>query len=146
MTTLRTAVKELLEADAMLSALLTGGVLDADDLPRDGGGVDYAPRDATGVRIAPFAVLRWKQSTPFDSQHVRAEKQTLEVYLYADSGYSTIESAANRVKSILHQSQVNGDDRSLVTVLYVYQSSELVADELNQCPMQFQRYEVSYVR
>lgn len=146
MTTLRATIRTLLENDTALSSLLTGGIFDDSELPRDGGGVDYAPRDVTGVRILPFAVLAWQQSTPFDSTHVRAERQTLEVYLYQDSAYNIIESAADRIKSLLHNYKPVSDDRALVTVQYAYQSGNGYAEELNQAPMIFQRYEVSYVR
>ncbi len=146
MTTLKVSIRTTLENDATLAALLTGGVFDDSELPRDGGGVDYAPRDGTGVRIAPFAVIAWQQSTPFDSVHVRAERQTLEVYLYQDNAYNVIESAADRIKLLLHNFQVVSDDRALVTVQYAYQSGKRYAEELNQSPMMFQRYEVSYVR
>lgn len=144
--TLRATIRTLLENDTALAALLTGGVFDDSELPRDGGGVDYAPRDATGVRITPFAVIAWQQSTPFDSRHVRAERQTLEVYLYQDSAFDTIESASDRIKSLLHNYETKSDDRALVTVQYAYQSGKQYAEELNQSPMIFQRYEVSYVR
>ena len=145
MATLRESLKARLENDSALAALLTGGVLDAADIPTDSG-IDVAPRLSDGVRIAPYAVVRWQASNAYSMLNIGAEQETVEIYCYQHSGYDTIEAAQGRIKTLLHNAYLDVDDRDLAHVLFAYISGEVPADELGGASCRFSRYVVTGVR
>ncbi len=142
MATLRAMTIATLEANAPLMAILTGGVLDAQDLPRDGGGMDSAPKETDGVRIAPHAVVRWRENNQFDAVPIGAEKTLCEIYLYDHIGYARIDQAIRLIKPLFHQLRFQADDRQFVFFNWVHSSGELEAEEYNNAPMRFTRFEV----
>lgn len=146
MATLREAVISLLTADVTLSALLTGGVLDASDFSFDGGGMDEAPHVTDSSRIKPFAVVRWQSSDQFGPLKIKGEIQSFEVYAYQNAGYSTIEPALSRIKVLLDQVRVNADDRQLAYFVFNHESQELNAPEQGHIPCKFMRFMVTIVR
>lgn len=146
MTTLRALPKTQLSGNATLSALLTGGIKDAQNLPRDGGGMSSAPKVAGTPRIQPHAVIRWRADRPFGPETVQSENTSFEVYLYDHAGYVNIETAVGLIKALLHRQRFQADDRQLVYINWVFTSGELTAEEYAGAPCRFMRFEVTAVR
>ena len=140
MATLREAVVNLLLADSTLSALLTGGVFNAEDFSFDGGGADEIPRAANGVHILPFAIVRFQDSTTVFPLKARAELQSVEVYVYDNVGFTTIDTAIARIKTLLNFTDVTADDRSLAYLHEPFTSKELDAPELAGVACKFVRF------
>lgn len=148
MGTLRTEIKAALTGNAALMAVLTGGVLDAQDLPHDGGGAGSAPRLADRVQVKPYAVIRWGSDTGYqqDSNALGAGRETFEVYIYQHKGYDTIEDAVGKIKALLNDQYITATDRAIAHVLYVQTSGELPSKELGMASCKFSRYQVIHIR
>jgi len=148
MPPLRATLKTTLTGDATLMALLSGVVLDAAVLPQDGGGVGSVPREADGVRIRPFAIIRGGVDSSYQGEDrlLSAGSEFWEVYLYQDVGYGTIDSAIGRIKTLLHDTYITADDRAIAHVLYTFTSADLAAEELGGCPMKMCRYQIIHIR
>ena len=113
MTTL-SAAKALLEADATLLALATGGVWDWNETGRMGINRTNtaAAFTSTGI-IKPCILLKLRSSVPFgdiadDSAQVISLREMLEIWLYADNTFTAIESMRARVFTLLHGKQLTG--------------------------------------
>lgn len=146
-TTLRDVIFNTLDNDATLTTLLPGGFLDSEILPHDGGGMNVAPKTADGITINPFGVIRWKASNAFGPETIAAELQQLEVYVYADVGYATLETAIGRIKALLNRTYPAGvSDRGLAFLQFMHASPELTAEEFNNAPMMFIRFAIYQVR
>lgn len=109
------AAKTLLEADATLIALATGGVWDWDETGRMGINRSNTLTSAafTNGIIKPCLLLKLRSSVPFgdiadDAAQVVSARDMLEVWAYQDAGYSTITSMLNRVYTLLQGKQVGG--------------------------------------
>ena len=110
------AVFDLLEADAPLMALLTGGIYIGRDVPEEGlNREDYpAAYDSNGL-LQPIAVVRGRRVIPdtgfrvVEAQYV-AVQQVVEVWFYddKDTGWDTIDSAAQLAYELLQDVQVSG--------------------------------------
>lgn len=148
MGTLREEIKTTLTGNAPLNAVLTGGILDAEDLPHDGGGAGSAPRLADTVRVEPYAVIRWGNDTSYqaDSNALGAGRELFEVYIYQHKGYVTIEQAVGMIKTLLHDQYITATDRAIAHVLYVQTSGELPSKELGMASCKFIRFQVIHIR
>lgn len=114
MTALRQVLRETLEGDATLMALLTGGVFDAAELPDDGltPGMTGSPWNASTGVLAPCAVIRWRNRAPYGPHwDLGSERLFVEVYLYGMR--TTIESAADRVNVLLNAQLLSADSRNV---------------------------------
>lgn len=146
MATARAALKTYLNADATLAALLTGGVKDEDDFTFDEGGANEVPRETDGVRIKPFAYVRWRVSNVTEII-AASERQTVQLYLYQRSGKSTIESAVKRLKTLLHRHQLTADDKALLMFHYQMSNTGLPpADELGGASMGLVQFYTDFTR
>lgn len=101
-------IKARLEADATLLAIATGGVYDFDETGRMGINRTNTPVafDSNGV-IRPCVLLRLRTSVPDlalrdDPAQYTTLRENIEVWLYQDSGYTTIEAMRDRVYTLLH--------------------------------------------
>lgn len=102
-------VAALLEADATLDALLTGGIYVSATVGPLGITRETNPAafDANGW-LKPCALVRERNKVPegsvldFDAQ-IESVRQIVEVWLYADSsaGYATLDTAAQRIRALL---------------------------------------------
>lgn len=102
-------VADLLEADATLDALLTGGVYESATVGPLGISRESTPAafDADGY-LKPTALVRQRNIVPtgdvldFDAK-LESARQVVEVWLYADQsgGYATLDTAAARVRQVL---------------------------------------------
>jgi len=140
MATLAEAILTLLNGDATLSSLLTGGVHNASDFKTAGPSADEIPRQANGVLVDPFAIVRFRDSDVTGPVKVEAEMGSVEIYLYDNVGYVTIDSALARIKTLLNFKDVTADDRSLAYFQFVHRSTELNAEEYGNIPSKFIRF------
>ena len=108
------AIKTVLEADATLLATATGGVWDYDETDRQGLSRTTAPGafDAS-KNIKPCVLLKLRSSIP-DGQladsagQVASVRETIEVWLYQDRGYTAIETMGLRIYALLHEQRLPG--------------------------------------
>lgn len=111
--------KAVLEADATLVALATGGIWDFDETGRLGLSRTTTPDayDSFGI-ILPSMLLKQRSDTPDfvladDNTQYVSSKVMLEVWFYEDTGYSTIEAMRNRVYTLLAMKQLPGSFQTL---------------------------------
>lgn len=103
-TSLRDAVRALLAADATLMATLTGGVYHRRGINRTATPAAY---DANG-KLEPCAVVALETATPVGHSEFDFEQVFFAVYLYEEEGgnYASIDTAADRVRALLHRQTV----------------------------------------
>lgn len=107
-------VKAILEADATLLATATGGVWDYDETGRMGLSRTITPAAFdSGKRIKPCVLLKTRERVPDgelveDANQLASYRQMLEVWLYEDTGYTNIDTMADRVYALLHGKQLTG--------------------------------------
>lgn len=108
------SVYDLLNADAPLLALLTGGLYLGRDVPEEGiNREDYpAAYDSNGM-LQPIAVVRGRRVIPDTSFRVPeaqyvAVSQVVEIWFYddKDAGWDTLDSAAQVVYELLQDQQI----------------------------------------
>jgi hypothetical protein len=113
MSTALAAAKTILEADATLLALATGGVYDYDETGRMGiNRTNTTAAFSSGI-IQPCILLKLRTSVPFgdiadDAAQKVGARDMLEVWAYQDNGYSTIKSMLDRVYTLLQGKRVGG--------------------------------------
>lgn len=138
--------KQTLTDNALIADLLAGGIFDAEDFEREGLSMDDVPRITSGSpRVAPFAVIRWQQSSEHNPT-VESESQTVEIYIYQNRGYDVIDRVLTRLKVDHNDTYLTTDDRSLAHLRHIYNSRQMTADELGHLPFQFSRFMVNQVR
>lgn len=115
MTTTLANAKTLLEADATLLALATGGIWDWDETGRMGINRSNTLTTAAWINgiIKPCLLLKLRSSVPFgeiadDAAKLVSVREMLEVWAYQDSGYATIKSMLDRVYTLLQGTQLGG--------------------------------------
>lgn len=148
MTVLTEVVKNTLANDATLAALLTGGVFDAEDEQRAGGGAKSAPRLADGARVEPYAMLRWRAANRMADavNALMPERETLEIYNYQNKGYVTIHQAIAREMKLLNDQYLAAEDREIAHFLYLFTSGEVPAPEVGKAPCKFVRFQIVTIR
>ncbi len=129
-----------LTSDSILSAILTGGWFDGENLPREGMTLSNAPKQADGVSIKPFGVIRRRGMNDEGIRDLNAERGSVEFYIYAHKGYATIEQAISRLKGILNERNFVSSDASTAFLRFAFASGELVAEELASAPFKFVRF------
>jgi len=105
--------KTILEADATLLALATGGIYDFDETGRMGINRTNTPTAFTNGIIKPCLLLKLRTSVPFgdiadDAARTTGARDMLEIWGYEDSGYATIKSMLARVYTLLQGKQLGG--------------------------------------
>lgn len=146
MAALREALKAHLLADSPLMALMTGGVLDAEDLPQAGGDMSTLPLEANGITIKPFIVPRWRLKKPGEIISI-SQYRTLELYFYADTGYSVIEPAMERVIGLLHRQRLQADDVDGYAFFeWIQDRGEAPAPEFGNAASDMSRYTLGNLR
>lgn len=104
MSTLRQAVISLLENDATLMAILTGGVYDRREISRT---LTPAAYSVVGA-LKPCAVVTLEVTTPLGPAEFDFETVYFQVWLYEEAGnhYAAIDPARDRVRALLHRQSV----------------------------------------
>lgn len=113
--TVLTNIKAILEADATLLALATGGIYDLSETGRLGLNSTTVPGayDATTGLIKPCILLKLRSETPDgilqdDSAQYSSLVAVYEAWCYEDSGFTTIDAMQARIYALLHAVQVPG--------------------------------------
>jgi hypothetical protein len=145
-TTLRDVVRQTLEADTTLTNILTGGIFDASELDYGGESIGQAPKGADGIAIAPHAVIRWRSGNQYGPSKIKADTQTVEMYVYQDTGHDKIEQVLNHLRINYDDRYFTADDRALAHMMFAHIGGEFTADELGGIPGQFARFVVYQVR
>lgn len=145
MPSFKDSLKTILTGSGGLTALLTGGVLDAQDLPRDGGGANDIPRQLSGL-INPFAIIRFREANRTSADVLNAALESVEVYVYEDTGYNTIDAALALIFSLLNAVILYPTDRAIASLQWVHTSTEMIADEYGYAPMKMMRFQTTTVR
>lgn len=148
MATLSTTIRQTLEADATLTAILTGGIFDAAELDKNGLNASISGL-YTNEQLNPCLVIRWRGAIPYGPHYTadrRSERQFFELYFYEENGNANIDAAIRRCKLLLDRTQRTADNVGLCWVNWVNDMGEGVADELGGASMNFSRYEVMYTR
>ena len=102
------AVVDRLQDDATLAALLTGGVYDGESTPTVNRQATPDAFDAFGEML-PCALVKAESATPWGPLHDSGRLYLL-VWLYDQHDYTVIETARNRVYTLLHREKVSGAD------------------------------------
>lgn len=144
MATLRDTLRTTAEADATLMATLTGGLFDASELDYDGLSMASIPRESDGVTIKPFGVIRWRGGNRLEtgSNDFYADSETVEIYLYAPVGYSSIESAMRRIRQVFDNRYLSADNRDMAHIRVMFNSGELPQDKLQMVACRFVRLQI----
>jgi hypothetical protein len=110
-------VKTVLEADATLLAAATGGVWDFDETGRKGINRTGTPTafDANGI-LKPCLLVRGRSQNvdpalQDDANQVTVIREVFEVWIYQDTGYTTIRTLRDRVYRLLHAKPLAGTYR-----------------------------------
>lgn len=101
------AILALLQAGAILSDILTGGVHHAPEISRQ------ATPDAydQSRELLPCALVKQESATPW-GPHADSGRVYVTVWFFARSGYTHIEAARKRVYARLHRQKVTPSDGS----------------------------------
>jgi len=140
-TTLRGELKDYLNDDATLGELLTGGVLDATDLPQGNYGISNVPHEGrSSSRLPSFAGV----AAPRRKIIGQTERRNLEIYLYQALGYDIIDPARRRIKAILNRVQLPADDAGIGMFSLGTRTRRFYAEELGGASGYLCRYYVDY--
>lgn len=101
------AILTLLQYDAALAGVLTGGVHRAVEISRQATPDAF---DGNG-ELLPCALLKQETATPW-GPHDDSGRLYVVVYFYQRSGYDNIEAARKRVYDLLHRVKVTPEDGS----------------------------------
>ena len=107
-----------MQSDATLMALLTGGAYAAQSLTREGITRETTPNafDSAGY-LKPCALVRQRGQVADGMvrdgmAQVVSTRQVVEIYLYCDSSYSPLDTAAARIKVLFEGVPFTGTDGS----------------------------------
>lgn len=142
--TIRDDLRQTLEADGTLTALLTGGIYDASELPQDGLTMRIAQTDANG-RLLPCAVIRFRDMTETEIVGY-SRRRFFEIYAYQQRGMDAVDAALARCRALLHpHKQFTTDGGQVYYTTWVDEVGDLVADELDGAAMGRARYYIDYI-
>ncbi len=117
-------IATLLSADAALDAILTGGVYAAGTAGRLGITRETTPGAFSGGYLLPCALIRQRGRVPDGAVRDGAAQttstaQVVEIYLYQDTGFTSIDAAAARIYALLEGVAVgtNGFPAELVNII-----------------------------
>ncbi len=146
MASLQDATLAILSGDGTLAALLTGGFFEkSGGQGRLGMTLGDFVKEANGVTIKPTGVLIWGNEV-VDPRLLDSMDQFVSFYLYEDSGYSTIRTAARRTILLLNRTFVTSDDESIALCRWAGNLGEVNAEELDGMPMNVVRFAVKMIR
>ena len=140
-------IRDFISADSIIASLLTGGVHDFNTIDeQDKGGADWAPRETNGVRIAPHLKMRWGEASPYgENILLAAESESLELYIYQDTGYDINDAVTRRLKAILHNSYFTGDDVDYSYMTFANLTRQTNAEELGDASLRVMSFQHIYL-
>jgi len=141
MTTLRSAINTLLNADDVLMGILTGGIHDSTEISRSATPSAYDDRGD----LKPCAVLRMGTASgrpPFDD----AADEYVYLYFYQKPGsYASIDSAMSQAYTTLHCAALTIDPGWVCELRWGNDLGDSWDDALG-APMNYSRYKATTVR
>ncbi len=148
MATLRQAVLSALTGDSTLMTILTGGVGDWDTLGRTGLTPGNAVYETDDVRLKPQAVVSYSTEIPALEPYGtrQGRRRFMQLWVYSNSSYATIDSALRRAEVVLHRLQVTTDDAHTALLIYVNDGPDFIADELEGALARYSRYYLQFSR
>jgi hypothetical protein len=99
---MRGAIKTLIEGDATLSGLLTGGVFAGREISRNDTPGAF---DANG-EIQPCALVKLSTESAFGPRAIGGN-QVIDIYLYERDGTTTIDQAIDAMRDLLHNTKIS---------------------------------------
>lgn len=100
--TLSSEIKTVLQADAALAALLTGGIhIDVEEISRQNTPTAF---DATTKEIKPCALIKLPMEIP-TGPFARSVRTSFMVYVYQRQGYTVIDPAMGYIYNDLNETQ-----------------------------------------
>lgn len=126
-------IKAVLELDATLLASLTGGVHAQVEITRQG---TPAAFDANN-EIKPCALVKGEIETPW-GPHEHSARAFLRIFFYQRSGYADIDSARERVYTLLHRQKALSGKWELLHVDDITGQE----DQTLNCSLELSRYQV----
>lgn len=99
--------KTLLDADAPLNVILTGGIYIYEDVGVEGISRETTPGAYSSGYLLPCALIKQRGEvvTPDAKDYdtlLLSTSQVVEIWLYEDRGYSNLDNAKSRLITILH--------------------------------------------
>ncbi len=135
MSSLRETILSILQDDAVLQTVLTGGVY-AEPLDRK------KTPDAFGTagKMKPAAVLTLETTAPFGPEG--CERVFFSLWCYQDRGYTQIDAAISRIKALLHRRSHDavGETGMVFEFRHAEDSGDQLAPELNNVALRFSRF------
>lgn len=114
---IESAIKGVLEGDATLAALATGGIYDLTEAGHMGISRTSTPSafDSTGI-VKPTILVKERTANPGlnvgdDAVQTMDVRQICEIWYYHDNSFTTIETMKNRVYSLLQAQRISGAGR-----------------------------------
>lgn len=132
----RTVVKDLLEADGTIATLLTGGVYATREISRE---LTAAVFDANS-ELQPAALVKLGPDTAIGPDEIGSQ-QLVDIYLYERDGFTTIDQALARVYSLLHRQKIGDASDRIYEARHVQDIPDQEDAALN-CSLALARYEV----
>jgi hypothetical protein len=136
--TIRSAIYEVLDDDATLGALLTGGVYDAGELTRQ----DTPSAFDSNKEILPCALMQVESEVPFGPFDT-SSREFVVIRFYQRRGYATIDAALARVFDLLNRQRV--EDEGVWEIRHVDDVRD-TWDQALDCAMSLSRYQVVWER
>ena len=137
---MRDAIYDRLTGDATLMATLTGGLHTETEITRQLTPTAFDDND----EIKPSGLLKMEASTP-TGPYDHSQRQYFAVYLYQRSGYDSIDTAKDRVYTLLHRQRVTPATGSCWQIRHVGDTPDL-RDEALGCNLAICRYMAVYAR
>lgn len=134
----KAAVAEAMQADAMLMALLPGGVYTVAEISRTM--EPPTPFDEVG-RVRPSALVRNEASSAVGPRK-RFSRHFVLVFFYAQAGYGVIDAALERTQVLLHERRLGGG-------AYQLWNADVVPDQYDDALLAYMhraRFEVTRLR
>lgn len=149
MTTIREAIVEVLDDDATLAALATGGIYQVSTVGREG--LTRKMLLGSGVAINPAVYVVWSTDVPYqqDNRLLRGQNLFFYVYFYQDTGYDVCKQMRERVKALLEYQPVQYDDPADEHMHDLFWRGDMVGEideSLGDASMERSRYQALYTR
>lgn len=135
MTDVKTVIVGLMQADATLTGLLTGGIYGVAEITPNM--PSPSPFDAFG-RVRPCALVR-REVSAATGPRGRFSRQFVVIFFYDSAGYEVITEAMSRTRALLHEHRIGGG-------AYEIQHVDTVDDQYDDALLAFMhraRYEVA---
>ena len=146
MTTMKEAVREVLENDATFAALATGGIFDANNVGRNG--MTRKKLTVSGqVAMSPGVYITWPTDAPLGQAQktIGAHNIFFDLYCYQDEGYDITEAMRERALTLFNYTPVTFDtpsDKIMRDIIWAGDVSEQRDDTMGGAAMERSSYQV----